>query len=114
MNFKKKFDYSDINNFLPDNITLGNSEYFDNKFNNKLLDGYSLILEAKSRQEYSEDDVQVVVDDVMKKQQEYIKQLLFEFDERAKEGLNVNNNNDSLNITFENKKMSSNIIINNE
>ena len=32
MDFNKKFDYDDINNYLPDNKTLATSEYFQNKF----------------------------------------------------------------------------------
>ena len=30
MDFKKKFDYDDINNFLPDNLTIGKSEFYQN------------------------------------------------------------------------------------
>ena len=37
MDFKaqKKFDYTDINNFLPDNFMTGTAEYYQNKFGNK-------------------------------------------------------------------------------
>ena len=38
MDFKKKFDYNDINNFLPDNKTIGTSDYYRNKFRDGLPD----------------------------------------------------------------------------
>ena len=36
MDFKKKFDYNDINNFLPDNQTVGTSDFYRDKFKLKL------------------------------------------------------------------------------
>lgn len=33
MDFKKKFDYNDINNFLPDNYYIGTADYYKQKFN---------------------------------------------------------------------------------
>ena len=53
MDFNKKIDYDDINNFLPDNKTLATSEYFQNKFVG--LPSYMCdMLEVKSRVEYNE------------------------------------------------------------
>ena len=53
MNFKKKIDHKDINVFLPDNLTIGTTEYFDNKFKGMMPDYICEILELKSREEYS-------------------------------------------------------------
>ena len=51
MDFNKKFDHNDINNYLPDNKTLATSEYFQNKFVG--LPSYICdMLEVKSRVEY--------------------------------------------------------------
>ena len=36
--FKKKFDYNDINNFLPDNKTVGTVDFFNKKFKNNMPD----------------------------------------------------------------------------
>ena len=55
MDFKKKFDYNDINNFLPDNMTVGRSEYFKNKFNDKLPSHVCEMLEVKSRIEFDDE-----------------------------------------------------------
>jgi hypothetical protein len=52
MDFKKKFDYSDINNFLPDNVTLGRSEYFQKMFHDMMPTYVCDILELKTREEY--------------------------------------------------------------
>ena len=108
MDFKKRFDYLDINNFLPDNMTLAKADYFENKFNNKLPDGYSSILEAKSRIEFSEEDEKIIIDEVMKQQQEYFKKLLKEYEQRELEGLE--NSLEEMSITFK-PKTNNNIII---
>ena len=49
MNFKKSFNYEDINNFLPDNLTIGSSEYYREKFHNSLPEYMCDILEIKTR-----------------------------------------------------------------
>ena len=36
MDFKKKFDHEDLSNYLPDNWTLGRSEFYQHKFNDKM------------------------------------------------------------------------------
>ena len=36
MDFKKKFDHNDINNFLPDNVTVCTSGYFQKKLGEKM------------------------------------------------------------------------------
>ena len=56
MNFTKKFDHDDILNYLPDNFTIGSSDYFDKKFKSRLPSYLCNILEVKSRKEYSNED----------------------------------------------------------
>ena len=58
MDFKqqKKFDYNDINNFLPDNFTTGTAEYYQNKFGNKFPEHYYTLMEILTRPEYNDPD----------------------------------------------------------
>ena len=51
MDFKKKLDYKDINIFLPDNLTIGTTEYYDKKFNGMMPNYVCEYLELKSREE---------------------------------------------------------------
>ena len=51
MDFKKKLDYKDINIFLPDNLTIGTTEYFNEKFNGMMPNYVCEYLELKSREE---------------------------------------------------------------
>lgn len=62
MDFKKRFDYKDMNNFLPDNYVMGTSYYYKEKY--KLPEYEYMILEAKSRIEYSDEDVNKVLEKV--------------------------------------------------
>ena len=56
MDFKqqKKFDYDDINSFLPDNFTTGTAEYYQNKFGDKFPDHYYTLMEILTRPEYDD------------------------------------------------------------
>ena len=58
MDFKqqKKFDYNDINNFLPDNFTTGTAEYYQNKFGDKFPEHYYKLMEILTRPEYDDPD----------------------------------------------------------
>jgi hypothetical protein len=85
MDLKKRFDYNDINNFLPDNQTLGNSQYFYEKFGGRLPNGMETVLEAKTRVEFSEEDVKVVVENYQNKQKQEYEQLMKEYEERVNE-----------------------------
>ena len=87
MNFKKTFDYTNIDNFLPDNITLARADFFESKFNHKLPAGYGAIFEAKSRIEYSEEDEKLIIEQVKQKEIEYMQKLMKEYEERQLEGL---------------------------
>ena len=83
MDFKKKFDYNDINNYLPDNFTLGNALYYENKYNHKLPEGLSQILEAQTRAEYTEEDTTNIIQNVIQQQINYGEQLIREYNERC-------------------------------
>ena len=64
MNFKKKFDYNDINNFLPDNLTIGKSEYYQKKFNEMMPQYICDILEVNSRSEYDDVNKEDIIDTI--------------------------------------------------
>jgi hypothetical protein len=67
MDFKqqKKFDYNDINNFLPDNFTTGTAEYYQNKFGDKFPDHYYKLMEILTRPEYDDpEEVNRIVEQV--------------------------------------------------
>ena len=86
MDFKKKFDYDDINNFLPDNKTLATSEYFQNKFVG--LPSYVCdILEVKSRVEYNEKSEIEFLNIIKEKKRLEDEKLMAEYDERANESI---------------------------
>ncbi len=118
MDFKKRFDYSDINNFLPDNFTAGTTEFYRNKIA-RLPDEEYLILEAKTREEYNENDVKEVYEQVNKYKQDYASKILKELAEREDpEFINAPVENEfekEMNIQFTNiKNKFSKITINND
>ena len=86
MDFKKKFDHNDINNFLPDNNTLATSEYFQNKFVG--LPSYICdMLEVKSRVEYNEKSEIEFINVIKEKKRLEDEKLMAEYDERANESI---------------------------
>jgi hypothetical protein len=86
MDFKRKFDHNDINNYLPDNKTLATSEYFQNKFVG--LPSYVCdILELKSRVEYNEKSEIEFINIIKEKKKLENEKLMAEYDERAKESI---------------------------
>jgi hypothetical protein len=83
MDFKKKFDYDDINNFLPDNKTIGKSDYFQSKFGDKMPEYICEILEISSREEYtSEEENKKLIKKILDAQLQYSDNLIKEFEER--------------------------------
>jgi hypothetical protein len=53
--FRKKFDHSDLTNFLPDNHTIGTVHFFQKKY--PLLDEHVCkLLEIDTRQEYDNEE----------------------------------------------------------
>ena len=86
MDFKKKINYDDINNYLPDNKTLATSEYFQNKFVG--LPSYICdILEVKSRVEYNEKSELELLNIIKEKKKLEDEKLMVEYDERANESI---------------------------
>ena len=86
MDFKKKINYDDINNYLPDNKTLATSEYFQNKFVG--LPSYICdILEVKSRVEYNEKSEIEFLNIIKEKKRLEDEKLMAEYDERANESI---------------------------
>ena len=81
---QKPFDYNDVNIFLPDNFTALNKEYWELKFNSGLPDGYTDLLEAMSRSDYTDEDVNEITEKIKQTSLEFNKQIDLEF-ERAKE-----------------------------
>jgi len=89
MNFKgeKKFDYKDITNFLPDNYTVGTSDFYKTKFNDKLPDHYCDILEILSRVEYDETETTQRINILKLEIKESNNRLLNELNERFLENI---------------------------
>ena len=86
MDFKKKINYDDINNYLPDNKTLATSEYFQNKFVG--LPSYVCdMLEVKSRVEYNEKSEIEFINFIKEKKRLEDEKLMAEYDERANESI---------------------------
>ena len=84
MDFKKKFDHNDITNFLPDNLTIGTSNYFSKKYN---LPSYMCeMLEIKSRREYN-DNEENLLNEIREKQREFDLKLLNELQEHSSQNL---------------------------
>ena len=82
MDFKKKINYDDINNYLPDNKTLATSEYFQNKFVG--LPSYICdMLEVKSRVEYNEKSEIEFINVIKEKKRLEDEKLMAEYRERS-------------------------------
>jgi len=81
MNFKKKFDHEDINIYLPDNKTIGTSEFFKNKYN-KLPDYICDMLEVKTRIEFEEKSEHEFINMIKEKKKLENEKLIKEFEER--------------------------------
>jgi len=84
MDLKKRFDHSDINNFLPDNMTIGTEAYYRNKFNNKLPDELYYGFEVLTRKEYNYTHVEQYKSLVLQYRKDFHNKIMSEFDERNK------------------------------
>jgi hypothetical protein len=84
MDLKKRFDHSDINNFLPDNVTLGTEGYYRNKFKNKLPDELYYGFEVLTRKEYNDTHVEQYKSLVLQYRKDFHIKLMSEFEEREK------------------------------
>ncbi len=75
-----KINYEDINNFLPDNKTIGNSEYYQKKYPGLPSYVYD-ILEVKSRIEYK-DNTDALISIIKEKHKEDNNKLIQEWEEK--------------------------------
>jgi len=85
MDFKqqKKFDYNDINNFLPDNFTTGTAEYYQNKFGDKFPEHYYKLMEILTRPEYDDpEEVSRIVEQVRTDAKLENERIIAEWNER--------------------------------
>lgn len=99
MDFKKRFDYEDISNFLPDNKTIAKTEYFNKKFNGKMPDYLCEILEIKSRIEFKQEEEDKYIEIITESARNEGKKLIEEFEERSKPI--DENENDLANLSLE-------------
>ena len=83
MDFKRRFDYNDITNFLPDNFTVGSESYYANKFHNKMPEYVCKLLESESRVEYTEEEIKQKKDEIINEQKTEFLKLMQEYEERA-------------------------------
>lgn len=74
MDFKKKFNYDDINIFLPDNITMGTTEFYQSKYPT-LPEVECMKLEILSRVEYDETEQEKAIKKLVEEQLLYNQQL---------------------------------------
>jgi hypothetical protein len=98
MDFKKRFDYEDINNFLPDNQTIAKTEYFNKKFKGKMPDYICDILEIKSRVEFKEEEENKFIDMIKESVKNTNQKLMEEFEERSKQTEDIEENLSTLSL----------------
>ncbi len=79
--FKKKFDYNDLNNFLPDNKTVGTFDFYNKKFDNRMPEHISEICSVKALID-DEEEKQKRIKEILDKKEEYNNKLLNELRER--------------------------------
>jgi hypothetical protein len=85
MDFKKKLDHKDINIFLPDNLTIGTTEYYDKKFNGMMPNYVCEYLEVKSREEYSNNEEMLKT--ILEKARQDNLKIIQEYEEIVKNSL---------------------------
>ena len=103
MDFKgqKKFDYNDINNFLPDNFTTGTAEYYQNKFGDKFPEHYYKLMEILTRPEYDDpEEVIRIVEQVRTDAKLENEKIINEWNERQLQ-LEYNESSENLDDTKE-------------
>jgi hypothetical protein len=87
LGFKPK-DHNDLTNFLADNHTVGSNIFFKNKFGDKFPDEYYQYFEAITRPEYTDDDVNSVINEIHISRQQQNEKLLKELQDRYNDNLN--------------------------
>jgi hypothetical protein len=82
--FKKRIDLNDPQNYLPDNQTVGTTQFYQQKIPN-LPDYMYPLMEADARYNFSEDEKAKFRAAIFALKKEQDKKLLQEFDERTRE-----------------------------
>lgn len=90
---QKPFDYNDVNIFLPDNYTALNKEFWEKQFNSGLPDGYTDLLEAMSRIDYTDEDVNEITEKIKQTSLEFNKQIELELKQAGEENVLPKENN---------------------
>ena len=81
MDLKKRYDYDDLSNFLPDNVMVCTEQFYRKKYKN-LPDYLYKVLEVKAKNWYSEKDEKEAIEEAKQKIKDYNNKLLKELDER--------------------------------
>ena len=79
--FKKKFDHNDINNFLPDNKTVGTFDFYNKKFDNRMPEHITKICSVQALID-DEEEKQKRIKEILDEKEEYNNKLLNELRER--------------------------------
>ena len=79
--FKKKFDHTDINNFLPCNKTIGTVDFFNKKFKNNMPEHICELLSVETLIE-NEEEKERAKEEILNKKKEYTEKLLKEYEDR--------------------------------
>jgi hypothetical protein len=92
----KAFDYSDINNFLPD--LHGNADFWNKKIFG-LPDGYPELLEAMSRLEHSDETIVSIGHKIQQESLDFRLKMELEFKDReTNTHINIINDDENNNI----------------
>ena len=83
--FTKKFDYNDINNFLPSNKTIGTVDFFNKKFKNNMPEHICELLSIETLIE-NEEQKEKMKKEILNKKNEFTEKLLREYEDRKEEG----------------------------
>ena len=103
MNFHKTpTDYNNVNSFLPDSMTLCNKNYWEKKIDG-LPDGYTDLLEALSRIEFSDKHVKQISNNIKRSTIEYNLRIELELLDRVLMHLNPTEE-DELNKSLQDQK----------
>ena len=103
MNFHKtSTDYNNLDTFLPDSMTLCNKNYWEKKIDG-LPDGYTDLLEALSRIEFSDKHVKQISNNIKRSTIEYNLRIELELLDRVLMHLNPTEE-DELNKSLQDQK----------
>ena len=88
---KKPIDKTSLYRFQPDNLTIGTEQYYRNKLGDGFPDEIYQYLEVKSKPEYTDKDLDLLLKSINDYKKMYQDKLLEEFEERSKENKDEEN-----------------------